>query len=356
MTKLRKIGLTALAGSLAAVTAQAGEMAVSGSAIITYTQGKTANSSKNFGTDQDVAFSGSGELDNGYTFSVTTTLTDAYAVSSNNTNITMGSLGTVTFGTGHTAVNGLYDEETPQAYEQTSDAFANSSNSLGAWDDDNSISYNSPAIDMGGATINIDAAYSWNADGNGTNDGGTATNDESYGSGNSLGVRISYDALTIGAYGAERKNVEAITAGSDAVRDDFGGTWFAKYSFGPVSVGYQTSYLDEGLAAASTAATAAKAVGTAGGFFEAEHMSIAFNVNDDLSISYSETKDTYDAQSNVVGGTEIADVEQDTSAIQIAYSMGAMSVKAYQMEQDNPGYDNNAASSKATEIAIGLAF
>ena len=29
-----------------------------------------------------------------------------------------------------------------------------------------------------------------------------------------------------------------------------------------------------------------------------------------------------------------------TDALQIAYSMGAMSVKAYQMETKNPGYDN----------------
>ena len=41
--------------------------------------------------------------------------------------------------------------------------------------------------------------------------------------------------------------------------------------------------------------------------------------------------------------TAVADVSQSTDAIQIAYSMGAMSVKAYQMETKNPGYDNDAA-------------
>ena len=39
MINLRKLGLTALAGSLAAVSAQAGEMSVSGSHITTYTTG-----------------------------------------------------------------------------------------------------------------------------------------------------------------------------------------------------------------------------------------------------------------------------------------------------------------------------
>ena len=46
----------------------------------------------------------------------------------------------------------------------------------------------------------------------------------------------------------------------------------------------------------------------------------------------------------------------DTKAIQVAYSMGAMSVKAYQMSTKNPGYDNDAADLDVTEIALGLAF
>ena len=36
MINLKKVGLTALAGSLAAVTAHAGEMSVTGSANVTY--------------------------------------------------------------------------------------------------------------------------------------------------------------------------------------------------------------------------------------------------------------------------------------------------------------------------------
>ncbi len=83
-------------------------------------------------------------------------------------------------------------------------------------------------------------------------------------------------------------------------------------------------------------------------------MSVAFNVNEDLSISYTSTEDTYNAQDDAA--TAIADVVQDTTALQIAYSMGAMSVKAYQMETKNPGYDSDAADLNVTEIALGLAF
>ena len=50
------------------------------------------------------------------------------------------------------------------------------------------------------------------------------------------------------------------------------------------------------------------------------------------------------------------DVDQKTDAIQFAYSMGGMSIKAYQIEIENPHMDENADDSKITEIALGLAF
>jgi len=36
--------------------------------------------------------------------------------------------------------------------------------------------------------------------------------------------------------------------------------------------------------------------------------------------------------------------------------MGAMSIKAYRMDVKNPGWDDDAADRKGTEIALGLAF
>jgi outer membrane protein OmpU len=359
MNNLKKLGLSALAGSLVAVSAQAGEISVTGSANVTYKTGAD-NSGKSIGTDKDVAFTGSGELDNGWTFTVSTLLDDAYAVSSSYTSLTMGSMGTVSFGTDTGGASYKYDEEVPQAYEQTSDAQQNSANKVGDQMDSNMIVYNAPALELGGATINLDLEYSPNAHGNGANDGGLATWSDIYGQGVGAGVTISYDALTIGAYGAEIENKTTVTsssASSDKVRDVFDGVWYAKYSFGPVSIGYSESYQDQGLADTDDtpeAATVAKTVRTATGFFESDSISLAFNVNDDLSISYTETDDTYDAQSNVA--TEILDVTQSTEALQIAYSMGAMSVKAYNMETTNPGYDSDAVKKSISEIALGLSF
>ena len=55
MINLKKVGLTALAGSLAAVTAHAGEMSVSGSANVTYVTGETDNAAQAIGTDKTLS-------------------------------------------------------------------------------------------------------------------------------------------------------------------------------------------------------------------------------------------------------------------------------------------------------------
>ena len=96
------------------------------------------------------------------------------------------------------------------------------------------------------------------------------------------------------------------------------------------------------MTATADATTSPKTVGENGGIMESESMSIAFNVNDNLSISYGETTETYDAQSNVKGGTEIEDVDQDIESLQVAYSMGGMSIKAYTTETTNPYFDTDA--------------
>ena len=72
MNKYKKIGLTALAGSLVATSAFAGELGVSGSASINmeHTNGGAANKGKTFSMGNSVVFSGSGELDNGMTVSL----------------------------------------------------------------------------------------------------------------------------------------------------------------------------------------------------------------------------------------------------------------------------------------------
>jgi outer membrane protein OmpU len=363
MNNLKKIGLTALAGSLVAVSANAGEMSVSGSFNATYStqSGNTGTTATDhgigLGTDKDFTVSGSGELDNGWTFSGYTLTKDDLTVSSSALSMTMGSIGTFTIGHGFGGSSTKYDVQTPTAYEEVDDGGATSisANFVGSWADNNSVVYNSPSFDMNGGTVSFDVEYSPEATGTSPADGGTVVS-TAYGSGMSLGVTMGYEGLTVGVYGATRDNETVAANSGNNTSDEFNGVWYANYSYGPVSVGYSQSYHDAGLGVASSAATAAKVTAVAGGIFEAEQMSIAFNVNDNLSLSYAKSEDVYDAQSHNLSGTETADVTMDYKSIQAAYSMGAMSIKAYRTETDNVAYNTSGGSLTVTEVALGLSF
>jgi hypothetical protein len=268
----------------------------------------------------------------------------------------MGSLGTITAGQAFGGNSGSYDEEVPQAYEQTSDRQQNSANQVGNWMDNGGLTWKPPAFEVSGlGSLQAHVGFSPDADDVATNNGSVGAKSGNWGMGTDLGITLSTDmGLTLGAYVAEREN-ETPDNGADA-RDEFNGTWYAKYTMGSVSIGYSEAYFDGGEVGANTAATTAKAVGTSDGIFENQQMSIAFNVNDNLSISYTESEDTYDSQSMISGGTETADVTQETEALQLAYSMGGMSIKAFQMESSNPEWDSNATKNTFSEISIGLSF
>ena len=362
MNNFKKAGLTALAGSLVAFSAQAGELTVTGGANVTLKHGNAAStsntSSRGIGTDKDVAFKGSGELDNGTTFTVFTATTDSQGdLTSGYISIATPSFGSFLMGHHSGAAHYKYDEEVPQAYEQVSDITATvTQNKVGDFMDNNHITYTSPTFEFGGASVTFDLGYAADANDVETGDGGTPGSTV-YGSGQEAGVTIKYDALQIGVYGAERENKQHTSgAAVDASQDEFNGVWYAKYSMGPVSIGYSEFYVDAGVTGATVATDSPKSLRTSHGFTEGHQIGIAFNVNENFSISYTESEETYDAQSNNSSGTETADVDQEIDAIQFAYSMGGMSVKAYQMDVTNPAFDEDADDSKVTEIALGLAF
>ena len=359
MINLRKVGLTALAGSLAAVTAHAGELSVTGSANVTYVTKSGDNTAQSLGNDKDVKFSGSGELDNGWTFNIHTLTKDDFTVSSTATVITMGSLGSIGVGSGGgTNINGAYDEPIPTAYEENSDAGGQAAaNAIGSNADGNGITYIFPAMEMMGATITGGLDYSFQGGSDAANDGGATARSSTWGNAYGLGLTVAYDALSIGAFVSERENKNS-TADS-TIEDEFGGSWNVKYSAGPVSIGYSEFYLNSGLKDNVSATTDAKTVGTSSGQFEGDMFSIAFNVNDDLSISYSEMTSSHDTRGHVNTVGSVAseeDVDEKHESLQAAYSMGAMSIKAYTTEITNPNHDEDAATVTKNEIALGLAF
>ena len=356
MNTLKKIGLTALGTSLVAGSAFAGEITASGDAGYTYSSEEVGvRTDDGYGFNHDITFSGSGELDNGFTVSTTMILTESAALSSSNVALGMGGLGTITIGNGLGNVGGAFDDVTPRAYEENHDGMKTTTaiDSMGALSDGNSVMYSSPSFDVGGGSVSFMLGYTPEAGDAATGEGGVSVQSASYGSATTAGVNVSFAGLTAGAFGEEVENDRGeASEESNAMT----ATWYANYSFGPVSIGYQTGGLDYGSTAAATAATSAKTIAAAGGNFEFEKMSIAFNVNENLSISWGELEETYDAQSNVKGGTEIADVEMSSTSIQFAYTMGSMSIKGYQTDTDNPGWDSNASSDEVTELAVNFAF
>jgi outer membrane protein OmpU len=361
MNNIKKIGLTALAGSLVSLgSAVAGEMSVSGGINATLKFGKPNqgnSTSRTIGTDRDVTFTGSGELDNGTTFSMSTTLLDSYAVSASTTTITTPSMGSFTMGTSNGSASYMYDEEVPQAYEQVSDAKQTMANLVGNFMDNNHVMYTAPAMEFMGAGIQAHLGYSLQASDVGAADGGQATHSDTWGKGYEAGVTVTYEGLKVGVYGAERENTTANASTGQQITDEFNGAWYAKYTMGPVSIGYSETYMDGGVTQALENPTAAKTERTAGGIFTGEQMSIAFNVNDNLSISYTSSDETYDSQDHAATATtNDDDVTETIDALQVAYSMGGMSIKAYNMEVSNPDQDDNAADQSITEIALGFAF
>ena len=356
MNTLKKIGLTALGTSLVASSAFAGEITASGDAGYTFSSEEVGvRTDEGYGFNHDITFSGSGELDNGFTVSTTMILVEGATLSSSNVALTMGGMGTITIGNGLGNVGGAFDDVTPRAYEENHDGMKTTTaiDSVGALTDGNAVMYSSPSFDIGGGSASFMLGYTPEASDTATGEGAVAGNSGTYGSGAAAGVNVSFAGLSAGAMAEEVQNDQGVAT---EMQNAMSATWYANYSFGPVSIGYQTGGLDMGRTDAAEAATAAKTIAAAGGDFEFEKMSIAFNVNENLSISWGELEETYDAQSNVVGGTEIADVEMSSTSIQFAYTMGSMSIKGYQTDTDNPGWDSNASSDEVTELAVNFAF
>ena len=354
MNTLKKIGLTALGTSLVAGSAYAGEITASGDAGYTWSSEEVGvRTDEGYGFNHDITFSGSGELDNGFTVSTTMILTESSSLSSSNVALTMGGMGTITIGNGLANIGGAYDDVTPRAYEENSDGMATAGalDSVGTLMDGNAILYSSPSFDVGGGSASFKFAYSPENGDAATGEGAVAAQSSTYDSGMGLGIDVTYGGLSVGAFADEVKDAQGETT-NDGRRDAMSATWYANYSMGPVSVGYQAGGLDRGLATAATAATSAKTVAAAGGNFEFEKMSIAFNVNENLSISYGTLTETYDAQ----GVDSIADVDLESDSIQFAYTMGSMSIKGYNTDESNPGWDNDAAGNETTELAINFAF
>ena len=332
MDTLKKVGLTALAGSLAVSSANAAEMSVSGATVLTYTSEDTTEVTGNpYGMKTNLSFTASGDV-NGYTVSYMQTSVDQFAgMSSARLSIGMGDMGTLAFDQGSGSGLGTIDDKTPTAAEEIWDGLdgttvgglVGTAGSSGVWNYVNSI---------GGMTFNGAArtgSGTKNSDGSSSGAGESAWDFALTGSGDMLGI----DGLSWGTgYG------EADTGNNAASGGDQGETThttlFANYSMGPATLGYQVSSIDNG--------------DKGGTNEEVEQWGIAFNVNDSLSVSYGERDVEFAKASS-------AHVTENGEGIAVAYTMGSMKIAGNRNEVSNNG-GTTGSSDQMTEIALSFSF
>jgi outer membrane protein OmpU len=319
MNKFKKIGLSALAGSLVAFSAQAGEMSVSGSASLTFSNAddkSLTNENNQWSMGDSLTFTGSGELDNGMTISVSYELdgqggtTDAF--DDHSMSLDTNGMGTITFsGHGGTSALGTIDDTTPNAYEESWDIVtgADTGTLVGGVSGENMFTYTSP--DLGGATIK--ATY-LNAD--------DAATDTSYMDFVVIATPSMVDGLTVGFGMAETEE----TTGT--VIDD--STYYVSYAYGSVTVGYSMSESDGP---------------NSSNDLDFEALGVSYAVSDDFTIAYSTSEVTKASDTDT----------QEASGISASYTSGGITVGGAMNSVDNVAYDADA-DREGYEFNIAFAF
>ena len=317
MNNLKKIGLTALAGSLVATSvAYAGELAVTGSAGMNLKNYSDSQTGKSVSMANSVYFKGAGETDGGLNVNVSFELDQGTA---NNTSkgfdnhfVSVGNdtLGTVTLH-GHGGANSASALDKTAAGDLWDNTLMNTDSSkttrmapMSAKSGNNLLVYKLPTMVDGLALAGSYQAK--NSTGSGSSAfGATYTGVEglsvSYGSGNSEDVKG--------------------TTGDQVIMK-------ASYVYGSFTLGMSNNDFDH------TTSTIDQ---------EVDSISLAYTVSDSISLTYGE--DTIDRSGQ---GTDI-----EVTGISASYTSGGMTATFAQVEAEN--VDHTAALDKEV-WKIGLSF
>ena len=337
MNNFKKIGLSALAGSLAVCSANAAEMAVSGASVLTYTTEHSSETTGNpLGMKTNIGFNASGDV-NGYTVSYMQTSADQFAgMTSARLSVDMGDLGVIAYDQGSGSGLSTIDDKTPSANEEIWDGLDGGGSSatsvgglVGAAGSSGVLNYvkTFAGVSFNGAARRGSAAN--NTDGSSSNSGGKAWDFALTTDGAWMGV----DGLAMGAGYGENTNGEQATGGRSE-NEDLHSTVFANYTFGPATFGYQVSEIAFGGQGASDELT--------------EAWGLALVVNEDLSVSYGQREVRYDNPST-------NDTTEDGAGIAVAYTMGSMKIAGNRNEVDTNG-GVTGTNDEMTEIALSFAF
>ena len=300
MNKFKKIGLTALAASLVSVSAHAGEMSVAGSASMNVEgySGEDMNAGSGFSMGNQLTFSGSGELDNGMTVSLSFTLDQADDANhetapfdGHSVSVSSDTLGTLKLsGEGGSSASTSIDGTAAGDIWDTFDGARGNVTAVAVSDSgtgDNSLFYTLPSV-MDGLSINV----SYQPQGSGreaaTGYGATYTGME--------GLTIKYATTD------EAGTTEALSGDQDV--------WNVSYAMGPITATASNSDFD---------------VGTSTSDQEISSYAISYTISDSMSITYG--------MEEIEKGGSTTDAEY--SAISASYTAGGMTISAAMKDAEN---------------------
>jgi len=363
MNKITKVGMSALCGSLASVAAaHAGALDVTGSAKMTHTNVSTATVGNPIGMATGLTFTGNGELDGGQTFKLTLTDANKAAWSTASISLTTNSLGTFVLNSGGGGAGiGGYDDNMPRAYEEVWDtAIATNVNLQKGVSGSTNIEWTSPSV-LG---TSLKVAYA--PDNDGTQNNNKSTSGEAsnhFGSGFDVVLDMDVQGhaagfnLFVGA--SETETAKGNPNGAKAITHDHEeGVVGLILNLGPIEMGGQVS--------AERVATQAR---NSTSYYGNASWGVAFNVNDNLSLSYSDVKSVQTKTKKSGNAASTADkyiqnfnvytpkAWMNGDSMQIAYTIGGVAIKYAQTTYDNTGYGFDTKAPKESQLVeVAMAF
>jgi outer membrane protein OmpU len=291
---IKKIGLTALAGSLVATSAFAGSMSVSGGASIgvEHTNGGAGDTGKTFSMGNQLTFTGSGELDNGLNVSLSFVLdqnddattaagndktdNDGTPFDSHSVTISSDTLGSFTFSGegGSSATTAVDATAAGDIWDNFDDETGLEPNGVGSGD--NMMMYTLPSLVDG---LSVQASYL---------PGGEGTD-------SSVGYGATYT-------GVEGLSITYATGEDNSVGNVNDATMLkGSYAYGPVTVAYSDYEYDAQTDTNDDEMTSYK---------------LSYTISDELSVSYG--------QEEITTNSLTAEYEM----ISASYTAGGMTISA----------------------------
>jgi len=335
MNKLTKLGVSALCGSLASVSAaNAGDLTVAGGVDMTWISMDDEVTGNPIGIGSNYTLSGSGELDNGWGVKLSIAMKNANIYSNTNVVVTVPSLGDfrIDQGTSGTGISRI-DDVTPNVWEEAyATGLGTGINGLNGSAGGSTIEYTPNMLPDG-----VTARFAWSPDAAGSNSADKGSGGAQAESGTGWDATLELGEAVTGMSGLTLyggiSNIESEGLNNDGDHEEQ--TVAAVYAVGGFTLGYQWSEEDLGRSSNEQQ-------------YDNEGYGITFAINDDLSIGYNHYESKQTSTTNVTA---------EASSMQIAYSMGGLSIRVAEGTADNMKYNTGAQYDRDnTVVSVALAF